>query len=296
MTHSSDKPHTHDLGFSHDLPRMIGRRRFVAALGGLGIASTTGLPAVALECVALPWETQGPYPADGSNARAGITINVLTESGIIREDIRPSFGALTQSTPGARLDFELTLINADGCSSLADHAIYVWHCDATGLYSLYDVADANWLRGVGISNDEGKVRFTTIFPGCYDGRWPHVHFEVFESIDKAVAGEASVLTAQFAFREEDCAGVYESNAAYTNGIRNLGRISLASDNVFADNSAEQIAQQTMPVTGTPDAGYQGATTIPIDFNADRTVSMRPPGGGGFFNRLFGSNPPPPPNN
>jgi protocatechuate 3,4-dioxygenase beta subunit len=296
MTHSSDKPHAHDLGFSHDLPRMIGRRRVVAALGGLGLASATGVPAAALECVALPWETQGPYPADGSNARAGSTINVLTEAGVIREDIRRSFGALTQSTSGAQLDFELTLIDANGCAPLAGHAIYVWHCDATGQYSLYDVTDANWLRGVGISDAAGKVNFTTNFPGCYDGRWPHIHFEVFESVDKAVAGEASVLTAQIAFREEDCAGVYEGDAAYSNGIRNLGRITLASDNVFADNTADQITQQTMPVTGTPDAGYQGAVSIPIDFNADRTVSMGPRGGGGFFNRLFGGNPPPPPSN
>jgi hypothetical protein len=71
---------------------------------------------------------------------------------------------------------------------------------------------------------------------------------------------------------------------------------LASDNVFADNTADQIAQQTLPVTGTPDDGYQGAVTIPIDFNADRTVSMGPRGGGGFFNRLFGGNPPPPSSN
>lgn len=275
---------------------MIGRRRLIATLGGLGLASATGLPAAALECVALPWETQGPYPADGSNARAGSTINVLTEAGVIREDIRPSFGTLTHATPGAQLDFELTLIDANDCTPLSEHAIYVWHCDATGQYSLYDVTDANWLRGVGISDAAGKVRFTTNFPGCYDGRWPHIHFEVFESIEKAVAGEASVLTAQIAFREEDCARVYESNEAYSNGVRNLGRISLASDNVFADNTAEQISQQTMPVTGASDTGYQGTVTIPIDFDAERNVSIGPPGGGGFFNRLFGGNSPSPQDN
>ncbi len=272
----------HDLGLTHDLPRMMGRRRFLSVLGGLGLASTSGLPALAAECVALPWETAGPYPGDGTNARNGETINVLTQEGVIRTDLRSSFGTKSGSVDGVQMDLTLTLTNADGCTPLEGHAIYIWHCDTEGRYSLYDLPEANYLRGVGVADADGKVSFTTIVPGCYDGRWPHIHFEVFESIDAAISGKASVLTAQMALTEADAAAVYSQDARYPNGTRNLGRTSLSKDNVFSDNSAEQIAQQTIAMTGSPATGYNGTLTIPIDFDADRNVRMAPPPGGGFF--------------
>lgn len=282
MSHNHDDHHAHhahDLGFAHDIKIMLGRRRFLALMGGIGAVTVAGGPAAALECVALPWETAGPYPADGSNVKAGQVVNALTEGGVIRQDLRPSFGALTKVADGLQLDLELTLINADGCTPLPGHAIYIWHCDTTGLYSLYDTTDANYLRGVGVADADGKVRFTTIFPGCYDGRWPHIHFEVFESVEKAVSGEASLLTAQIALPEGDSADVYDADSRYSNGARNLGRISIASDNVFGDNSEEQIAQQTLALTGDPTSGYAGTVTIPIDFAAERSSAGATPNGG-----------------
>lgn len=285
--------HAHDLGFAHDIRTMLGRRRFLALVAGVGAVAVAGGPAAALECVALPWETAGPYPADGSNAKAGQVVNALTQEGVIREDLRPSFGALTKTADGVRLDLELTLVNADGCTPLSGHAIYIWHCDATGNYSLYDITDANFLRGVGIADAEGRVRFTTIFPGCYDGRWPHIHFEVFESVEKAISGEASLLTAQIAMPESDCANVYAADERYANGTTNLGRITLASDNVFGDNSADEIVQQTAELAGAPNSGYLGKVTIPIDLNADRS-SAQPMGGPGMPPEGFDLNGAPPP--
>lgn len=272
--------HDHDHGFAHDLPRMIGRRRLLTLLGGVGLAAATGLPAAALDAVALPWETAGPYPGDGSNAKAGQTVNVLTQEGVIREDLRPSFGTLTPVADGLQLDLELMLQDAADGAPLEGYAIYIWHCDATGNYSLYDTPEANYLRGVGVADAAGLVRFTTIVPGCYDGRWPHIHFEVFRSIEAAVNGEASLLTAQIALPEAESAAVYANDARYANGTRNLGRISLASDMVFADNTDAQIAQQTLAMTGSPQAGYQGRVTIPVDLAAERPEMMAPPGGPG----------------
>lgn len=273
--HPHDEDHAHDGGFAEDLPRMLARRRVLALLGGLG-AGLAAAPASALECVALPWETAGPYPGDGSNSKAGQIVNVLTQEGVIREDLRASFGAFSGTADGLRLDLELTLQDAAGCTPLAGHALYIWACDATGNYSLYDTPAANYLRGVGISGADGKVHFTTIFPGCYDGRWPHFHFEVFSSAEAAVSGEASLLTAQIALPEADCAAVYAADARYANGTRNLGRITLASDNVFRDNSEAQIRQQTLALSGDPSSGHVGTLTIPVDFTADRGTGMRPP--------------------
>lgn len=297
MSHNDH--HAHDLGFAHDIKIMLGRRRFLALMGSAGAVALVAGPAAALECVALPWETNGPYPADGTNVREGQVVNALTEEGVIRQDLRPSFGTLTKVADGVQLDLELTLVDASGCTPLPGHAIYIWHCDTTGLYSLYDTPDANYLRGVGVADADGKVRFTTILPGCYDGRWPHIHFEVFESVDKAVSGEASVLTAQIALPEDACADVYAADNRYANGTQNLGRITIASDNVFRDNSADEIAQQTLAMTGDPKSGYVGTATIPIDFTADRSSAGAPPAGGpGAPPEGFDpSNPPPaPPSN
>lgn len=290
MTHHHDDDDHFDGGFREDLPRLLGRRRLLTIMGGLGLVSLSGVPAMALECVALPWETAGPYPADGSNVKAGQVVNALTQEGVIRTDLRTSFGGMTPTADGLQLDLELTLVNADGCTPLANHAIYVWHCDTTGLYSLYDTTDRNYLRGVGVSDADGKVKFTTIFPGCYDGRWPHIHFEVFTSVEAAVSGEASVLTAQIAMPEAEAAALYAADSRYSNGTTNLGRITIATDNVFSDNSAAEIAQQTLAVTGDPQAGYTGTLTIPVDFTAERSAGMAaPPDGMGA-----GGEPPGPP--
>lgn len=303
MSHNQNDHQAHDLGFAQDIQIMLGRRRFLALVGGIGAVALAGGPAAALDCVALPWETAGPYPADGSNVREGQVVNALTQEGVIREDLRGSFGTLTKTAKGAQLDLELRLVNADGCTPLSGYAIYIWHCDATGLYSLYDTTDANYLRGVGVADDESRVKFTTIFPGCYDGRWPHIHFEVFESVEKAVSGEASVLTAQIAMPEADCADVYLADNRYSNGTTNLARITVPSDNVFGDNSETEIAQQTLALTGNPSSGYAGTVTIAIDLNARRSSSIAPPNGGpgrpanGEFLDVppegFGPNNPPP---
>ena len=268
-------PHEHIHGFKHDLPNLLGRRRFLSLMGGLGLVSVSGIPASALECVALPWETQGPYPADGSNVKNGQTVNALLQEGILRTDIRSSFGDYESSVDGVPLELELTLQNADGCSPLEGYAVYIWHCDGEGKYSLYDYPEANWLRGLAISDANGKVKFTTIVPGCYPSRWPHIHFEVFENVDAAVAGENSVLTAQIAIPEDQARLVYEDNH-YSGSTENLDANSIAKDNVFGDNTDAEIAQQTLAMTGTVEGGYVGSVLIPIDFDAERVVDNPPP--------------------
>lgn len=300
MSHA-DHDHEHDLGFAHDLPRMIGRRRLLALMGGVGLLSLWTLPAAALDCVAIPWETAGPYPADGTNVKNGQIVNALAQQGVIREDLRPSFAGLTPVAEGLRLDLELELVDADGCTPLPGRAIYIWHCDTTGLYSLYDTVEANYLRGVGVADAEGKVRFTTIFPGCYDGRWPHIHFEIFETVAAAVSGEASLLTAQIALPEAECAAVYAADSRYANGTRNLGRITIPTDNVFRDNTEAEIAQQTLTLVGDATSGFRGTLSIPIDFTAERNAGgMAPPPGnfGGFPGQggPSGGFPPSPPGN
>ncbi|WP_306984076.1 intradiol ring-cleavage dioxygenase [Janthinobacterium sp. UMAB-56] len=169
-----------------------------AASSGVGTDSSgtgTAAPTTTGACAVIPEETGGPYPADGTNTNGGSIINVLNQSGVVRSDIRASFNGATGVAAGVPLTIQLQLLNASGsCASLAGYAVYLWHCDRDGLYSLYSsgVTAQNYLRGVQETDSAGKLAFTTIFPGCYAGRMPHVHIEVYPSLAKAAsAGTAS---------------------------------------------------------------------------------------------------------
>ena len=190
-------------------------------------------------------EMAGPFPADGTNVRAGQVVNILTEAGVIREDIRGSIGGLQPVAAGVPLRLDLTLVDVRrGCAPLAGHAVYVWQCDAAGVYSIYGAADRNYLRGVGISDAAGRLRFTTVFPGCYPGRWPHLHFEVFASANQAVSGDAALLTGQFALPEAECRAVY-ADPRYGQSLATLGSLSLTGDGIFRRSSAEELSAQML---------------------------------------------------
>ena len=75
----------------------------------------------------------------------------------------------------------LTLVDANGGAPLPGAAVYLWHCDAEGRYSLYSqgVTNENYLRGVQEADSNGVVTFTSVYPACYSGRWPHIHYEVY---------------------------------------------------------------------------------------------------------------------
>lgn len=216
-------------------------------------------------CVADPTETNGPYPADGTNTSSGLTSNALTASNVVRSDIRPSFiGSSTTVAAGVQLTLTLTVVDVNSsCGPLAGYAIYLWHCDRNGKYSLYDLPNESYLRGVGVTDANGQVTFTTIFPGCYAGRWPHIHFEVFSSLATATSGRYATLISQLAMPSAICSTVYSTASGYSSSLTNLSGVSIARDNVFGDNSAAQIAQQTPTMSGSVDAGYTATGVIGI---------------------------------
>lgn len=214
------------------------------------------------QCVADPSETNGPYPADGTNTSSGSTSNVLTSTGVVRSDIRASFLASTTVATGVQLTLTLTVVDVNAsCAALAGYAVYIWMCDRQGNYSLYTAPAESYLRGVQVTDANGQVTFTMIFPGCYSGRWPHIHFEVYSSLTTATSGRYASLVSQFALPTAACNAVYADTATYPSSATNFARISLSSDNVFGDNSAAQIAQQTPALTGSPGAGYTGSAVI-----------------------------------
>jgi len=208
------------------------------------------------DCELVPAETAGPFPGDGSNGP-----DVLSEAGVVRSDITASIGGASGVADGIPTTVEFVLLDADGCTPLAGAAVYAWHCDRLGRYSMYSegVEAENYLRGVQESDADGVVRFETIFPGCYPGRWPHVHFEVYPSLADATSVANVRHTSQLAFPLEACEAAYAS-AGYEASVDNLLRISLASDSVFGDDAA---AQQLATVTGDAAAGFAATLTIAV---------------------------------
>ena len=217
-------------------------------------------------CIDDPTETAGPYPADGTHTSSGSTSNALTVSGIVRSDIRPSFISSTTIATGVKVVLTLRVVNVNAtCAPLAGYAVYLWHCDRTGNYSLYGTSTAaeSYLRGVQVTDANGEVTFTTIFPAAYSGRYPHMHFEVFSSLANATGGRYSVLTSQLAMPAAACTAVFADTTTYPGSATRFTQTAIGNDNVFGDNTAAQIAQQTPTLTGDPTNGYVGTAIIGI---------------------------------
>ena len=139
---------------------------------------------------------------------------MLDDSGIVRHDIRRSFGDSRTLAKGVPLRVNLAVTDAsDDYAPLSGLAVYLWHCDRSGRYSMYSsgVEDENYLRGIAATDGEGKAWFKTIFPACYSGRWPHIHFEVYSSVAKAVSNGPIVKTSQIALPQAVCRKVYATS-------------------------------------------------------------------------------------
>ncbi|HEY3665352.1 MAG TPA: intradiol ring-cleavage dioxygenase [Polyangiaceae bacterium] len=219
-----------------------------AATAGAGAGSTD-----TTTCSKIPEETAGPYPGDGSNGP-----QILTESGVVRGDITTSFGALSGTAEGVPFTIQLKIVAASGCANLAGYAVYVWHCDRDGQYSMYTAADQNYLRGVQETDSDGVVTFKSTFPGCYSGRWPHVHFEVYKSLQAATVATNKLATSQLALPKAQCSEVY-GTAGYEASVANLAQISLATDMVFSDGADSE----TPTTTGNVSDGYVATLTVGV---------------------------------
>ncbi|MEU8664122.1 3,4-dioxygenase subunit beta [Actinoplanes philippinensis] len=253
-----------DQGLAFDLAtlrrrqalRVLGLGAIALGLGGCGNQEQASTESAAIG--EIPDETAGPYPGDGSNGP-----DVLTESGVVRSDITGSFGAATGTAPGVPMTLTLSLKDlANAGAAYTGVAVYVWHCDRAGAYSLYSagITGENYLRGVQIADDAGEVTFTSIFPACYSGRWPHVHFEVYPDQASIADAAKAIATSQVALPKEICDEVYQQTG-YEASVTNLAQVSLDDDNVFGDDSG---ALQLATVTGTPMSGLVVTLEVGVD--------------------------------
>lgn len=224
-------------------------------------SSSTSSSSSTGSCSTIPSETAGPYPGDGSNTANGSIANALALSGIVRSDITSSIAGASGVAEGVPLTLTLTLVDSSSsCASLAGYAIYLWHCDRDGQYSMYSsgITDENYLRGVQETDANGQVTFQTIVPGCYDGRVPHMHFEVYPSLASATSSASQVKTSQLTFPTDMLDTVY-AEAGYEASVSNLASVSVSTDNVFSDG----VSLQMCTVSGSVSAGYSASLQVAI---------------------------------
>lgn len=179
-------------------------------------------------CTLIPTETAGPFPLD-------LTANTT----FFRNDIRET----QQGTP---LNVKLKIVGVNNCGPMSNVRVNIWHCNKDGLYSGYDnsmnagQAGLTYLRGYQMTDADGYVNFTTIFPGWYSGRICHIHFQVYVSSNYAAIS-------QFTF------DIATKNQIYANdpGIYTKGAdpMTLASDNIFSDGYQYQMCTLTPTSSG-----------------------------------------------
>lgn len=273
-----------DQGAPFDIRTLL-TRRSVFSLAGLGIGaavlaactpassgtSSSTASGTSTSEGEIPDETAGPYPGDGSNGP-----DALEESGIIRQDIRSSIDG-SATADGVPLTFELEVLDmANGNAPFAGVAVYAWHCTAQGEYSMYSsrLEDVTYLRGVQVADAEGKVSFTSIFPGCYSGRWPHIHFEVYPDANSISDSANAIATSQIALPEDTCRTVY-ADSRYSGSTANLANVTLEGDNVFGDDGGQL---QLATVTGDASSGYSARLKVFVDTATTPSAGSAPSGG------------------
>lgn len=204
----------------------------------------TPTPSPAGACVLIPQETQGPYPL----------LAILGNSAMVRQSI-------AEGHTGIALNLAITLVNVNAsCAPIANAAVYVWHCDKDGAYSGYSQPGANtvgqtFCRGIQVTDSNGQVTFTTIYPGWYAGRITHIHFQVYLASNLNVTATA---TSQIAFPQDVTNAVYNS-ALYVARGQNTSVTSFSADNVFSDGTTYQMATMSGDIA----AGYSAALTVGV---------------------------------
>lgn len=220
-------------------------------------SSTDSSSGSSASCSEVPEETGGPYPADGS--QSGVT-NVLANANVVRRDIRGNIGGGSVQA-GLPLSLTITLENLSAsCAALRNAAVYIWHCNADGEYSVYNTSGNGnhsadtFLRGVQISDSSGQVTFTTIYPGRYTGRATHIHVEVYSDSSFSTL----LKTTQFAFTDSVNEAVYAADGDYAES-QATSETKNARDSVFSDG----YEQELLTLSGNATSGYTASITIGV---------------------------------
>lgn len=231
----------------------MNRRDMLKGFGAIGLGSMLPFNRVlsaeekavffksASACLLTPQETEGPY---------------YFNPNLVRQDIRsePTTGAIKTGLP---LNMLFTVVNAD-CAPIPNVLVDIWHCDKDGVYSGYanqpggvSTVGQSFLRGIQMTDANGRCSFISIYPGWYPGRVTHIHFKVRLT-------STTYVTSQFAFPDEVNAAVYQTPLYAAKGQNSLTN---ATDNIFGSATPEGQVMAVTPNATT--GGYDGTFIIGI---------------------------------
>lgn len=180
-------------------------------------------------CVVRPELTEGPY---------------FVDEHLDRSDIRsdPASGKVSPGTP-LTITIAVSQVDGSACKPLGGVTVDLWHCDAAGVYS--DVVDSRFdsrgqkfLRGSQVTDADGLARFTTIYPGWYQGRAVHIHFKL---RTVTATGESYDFTSQWFFDEALTDTVHAQEPYAAKGKRTLLN---EGDGIFREAGSKMILPAT----------------------------------------------------
>jgi len=209
--------------------------------------------------------TRGPYFVD-NRSDSNIANDDVDTSIPERSDIRSDSEGGTGTQSGLPLTLNITVgsYSSGTCSPIANAQVHIWHCNAQGVYSDVqastndngaDLRGENFLRGYQYTDANGKVSFTTIYPGWYSGRAVHIHVKV--RVFDASGNVTTEATTQLFFDDSISTAVYAANSDYS---RISSRATLNSaDSIYAAASPALLVS----LTGFDTTSYSGTISIGV---------------------------------
>jgi protocatechuate 3,4-dioxygenase beta subunit len=227
-----------------------------AEVATVEVANATTVP----NCVVRPEMTEGPYFVDGQMERSDIRLEPTDDS--VKEGV-----PLT-------LAFVVSQIADATCMPLAGATVDIWHCDALGVYSGvsdpgFDTAGQSWLRGYQVTDEAGRVEFTTIYPGWYSGRAVHIHFKIRTTV---TGNETYEFTSQFFFDDVLSDEVFTQAPYNSKGERDTRN---ATDGIY-QGGGDMMLLNLSEANG----GYATTFDIALDLSDSETGAADSGGGPG----------------
>ena len=219
--------------------------------------------AAALDCVVRLALTEGPYFVDEK---------------LNRSDIRtdPTTGVVSGGVPFI-LQFNINGVGGGTCAPVPNAYVDIWHCDAAGSYS--DISNGagqantsgkKYLRGYQVTDSNGELQFTTIYPGWYSGRAVHIHFKI-----RLFTGSQATyeFTSQLFFDDALTNQVYTQSPYSARGTRNTLN---SNDGIYNGGGSQLLLTPTQSGQGyaaTFNIGLEGVTgTTPTPGTAASVTS------------------------
>jgi protocatechuate 3,4-dioxygenase beta subunit len=235
--------------------RVLTRREALALLGStgtlllLGARSAGGSSAIdehRYPCVVRPASTAGPYYVDEKLDRSDI-----------RSD--PTDGSVRAGALLA-LTLNISTISNGSCAPLKGAVVDLWQCDAEGVYSdaedprYFNTVGKKFLRGYQLTDDEGAAKFTTIYPGWYPQRTPHIHYKI---RSPALARSPYEFVGQMYFDERLSDRIYSKPPYAGRGKRSVSNL---TDRIYNADGGRQSMVRVKPTRD----GYAGTFDVALD--------------------------------